>query len=434
MIIPFYKNTLQHSKPVLDALLKRRLKRGKEDAARIAERRGEAGKERPDGVLIWVHAASIGEAQSALILINTLRREYPDYQILVTTGTKTSAHMMQKQLPEGAFHQYYPLDHPDWVYGFLDHWSPDMVFWMESELWPNMLLEIQNRKIPAMLINARLSEKSYKRWKLIGKNAEKLLRTFSRVLCQSETEARYFRSLNARHVHVTDNLKYSAKALSFDEKDFKDLQASIINRPVWVYASTHADEESLAARVHERLKAELPELLTIIIPRHPERRDEIECALSITDLEYVFRGNAKKLPRENTDLYIADTLGELGLFYRASPIACIGRTFSNDGGGGHNPIEAAKLNCAILHGPKFQNLQMIFDEMHIVDAALMASGEDQLLEYLAHLFATPSYLQKQQQNAHNFAQDKAGVIERVMEHITPQMDSLALPPIEDAAQ
>ncbi|MEM7650697.1 MAG: 3-deoxy-D-manno-octulosonic acid transferase [Pseudomonadota bacterium] len=408
----------------ITSALHRRQKAGKESIERFDERFGTPSIERPEGGLVWVHAASVGEAQSALILIKTLLQHYNGLNVLVTTGTLTSAHLMEKNLPEGAFHQFYPVDHPDWVSRFLDHWAPDFILWMESELWPNMLLDIQKREIPAMLINARLSERSYKRWKLLGGSIRTLLKGFSTILCQTEKDAQHFSALGAHNVHVTDNIKYSAQSLRADEQDLKAFNAIIAGRPTWVYASTHDAEEEIAARIHEILKASLPEVLSVIVPRHPERRGSIAAALDGSSLNVLFRGEDKTLPAEETDIYIADTLGELGLFYRASSVTCIGRTFSKDGGGGHNPIEAAQLNCAILHGPHVQNLQEIFDEMNQADAAIMASTEQSLADRLQALLSDPKACSAQQKKAYDFAKNKERVLETVMAHIHPHLETL----------
>lgn len=423
-MIALYQRLMTAAEPLLNTLLDKRLKAGKEDSERLNERKGQAGRQRPDGLLYWVHAASVGEAQSALILIRHLIDHAPDAHVLVTTGTKTSASMMEKSLPERAFHQYYPLDHPEWVTSFLDHWSPDFIAWMESELWPNMLLNIQKRNIPAALINARLSPASFGKWRLFKPFAQTLLKTFSTILCQTEQDASFFNKLGANSTYVTDNLKYSAQALKVDDEALKLIYGALQNRPCWVYASTHQGEEALAARIHERLKASYPDLLTILIPRHPERRDTIKQTLSSFSLETVFRGEEKTLPELDTDIYVADTLGELGLFYRAAPIACIGRSFSDDGGGGHNPIEAAQLHCAVLHGPNVQNLQVIFDEMNRDGAALMVADRGALFDTLHQLLEDTKVLETKQERAYNFAYTKTQVIERVMEQLSPILPTL----------
>lgn len=424
MILDVYAWGTSAGKPFIRALLKHRLKQGKESPERLPERMGTPSMPRPQGRLVWVHAASVGEAQSALILVETLLNENEELHVLVTTGTRTSAELMGKKLPERAFHQFYPVDHPQWVRRFLDYWKPDAVLWMESELWPNMLKEIGQRDLSCFLINARLSPQSFKRWAMMRGSAKRLLSTFSTVLCQTQADAEAYTVLGAKNVHVTDNLKYSAEPLTADQDSLKSLQDALGNRPSWVYASSHAPEEEIAADVHARLKKQHPDLLTIIVPRHPERRDDIRNALKQSGLKVVFRGENKTLPDRHTDIYVADTLGELGLFYTLSDIAFIGRSLSGDGGGGHNPIEAAQLNCAVVHGPLIQNLQDIYDDMAEAEASIPVQDAGALHAALEKLLGNPDTLTENQKRAANFANAKTSVLSRVMEHVRPMVENL----------
>ncbi len=421
-MLDFYEMATARAEPVLLSLLNRRIRNGKEEPERIEERKGISALPRPVGLLVHLHAASVGEAQSGLIVIYRLLKARDDIHVLVTTGTVTSARMMQNNLPPRAFHQFAPLDHPEWARRFFDHWNPDLVLWMESELWPNMLKQIQSRNIPVMLVNARLSDKSYKRWTYIKGTAKSVLSIFTAVLTQTAEDARRFESLGARNVTVMDNLKFSAKPLDFNEENFKKLSAHIGNRPVWLYASSHKGEEALACRVHERLKATLPDLLTIIVPRHPVRRYEIKGVCMKAKLKTVLRGENHISPNSDTDIYIADTMGELGLFYRLAPVAVIGRCFSDDGGGGHNPIEAAQLNCAVLYGPHVQHQQAIFDEMLGVKAATQVSTEPELVQKLHDFLTRPETMKTAQRNAMLFLQGKEKIVDRVMNAIGPFLE------------
>ncbi|MCC6598168.1 MAG: 3-deoxy-D-manno-octulosonic acid transferase [Alphaproteobacteria bacterium] len=424
-MINLYKALMRSGEPILGAFLKQRLKKGKENPNRIAERKGITALKRPSGRLGWIHAASVGEAQSALILIERLLNRDKDLHILLTTGTLTSSVLMEKKLPQRAFHQFYPLDHPAWVARFLNHWEPDFILWMESELWPCMLTEIRKRRIPASLVNARLSPDSLRKWRFTRSFAENILKTFQSVLCQTDLDATAFRQLGAVNVHVTDNLKYSATPLLTTPADIELVKNAVDGRPCWVYASTHKGEETLAARVHMHLKETFPNLLTILIPRHPERRADIAATLKSTQLALQLRGETRTPPAAETDIYIADTLGELGLFYRIAPIACIGRSFSDDGGGGHNPIEAAQLDCAVLHGPHVQNLQEIFDQMNDAGAAKKLTDEGALYDELLSLLSTPDLLAKRRAAALDFAKQKEDVIYAVIKHLEP---IIGLPP------
>lgn len=375
---------------------------------------------------MWLHAASVGEAQSALILIRALLKLYPDIHILVTTGTLTSAERMEDTLPERAFHQFVPLDHPDWVKRFLDHWRPDLVLWMESELWPSMLLEIKARSIPMALINARLSNRSYRRWRFLKSSAFELLEAFHVVLAQTPLDAKRFRKLGARHVIVSDNIKYSASPLPHDEADLIALKSAIMSRPFCVYASTHDGEEEMVIRIQNILEASNPEMLSIIIPRHPSRGEAVYELAQTHRMHSVLRGAEKSLPNEDTQIYIADTMGELGLFYRLTEIVFIGRSLSRDGGGGHNPIEAAQLQCAILHGPYTQNLKDIYDDMEAHFASKRAQNEQQLAQAIHFLLEDPQARRLLIKNALNFSNAKSHVIDGVLEGLKPLIDTAGI--------
>jgi 3-deoxy-D-manno-octulosonic-acid transferase len=397
------------------------MRRGKEDETRLPERMGHSARPRPTGKMAWFHAASVGEAQSTLILVNALLDRYPHLHILVTTGTVTSATLMQQRLPARAIHQYYPLDHPDWVKTFLDHWRPDLILWMESELWPNMLREIRVRNIHCILINARMSNRSYRRWKHFPETAAGLLSAFDLCLAQTQEDADSFLRLNAINVRVRDNLKYAADPLPCDELQLARLKEATQGRPLWVYASTHAGEEKLACDLHKQLRGLIPGLLTVIVPRHPDRRRDVVRACDEAALTARLRTQDLVLPRENDDIYVADTLGELGLFYRLCPITCIGRSFSSDGGGGHNPIEPAQLGSAVLHGPNVQNLAQIFAEMDADGAALRIATAQEFRDTLQTLFTNPQVLEAQRAKGLAFATAKAASLPQILDDIQPYL-------------
>ncbi len=423
-LLKLYEILMRSGKPVLDRLLDHRLSAGKEIPERQNERRGVAGRSRPDGPLVWIHAASVGESQSTLILIDALGKTYPHIHVLVTTGTVSSASLMEKRLPAFAFHQFIPLDHPDWVANFLDHWKPDLALWMESELWPNLVTGLRKRNIPSALINARLSDKSFTRWKMARGMIANILSSFSLIMTQTKEDEIRFSALGAQHVVTTGNLKYSAAPLPYDLAELDRLHYSLQNRPSWVYASTHDGEESLACRIHARLKSTLPRLLTIIVPRHIERRDVIAATCRDAGLFSTLRGDTHTPPSQQDDIYIADTLGELGLFYSLSPIVMIGRSFSNDGGGGHNPVEAAQLDCAVLTGANVQFQQQMFDDMFAADAATQVKSEEELYATLLNLLNDPGYLRDQQKKSATFAQEKSHVIDSVLAHLGPYLTRL----------
>jgi len=417
-LLTLYEGLMTLAAPLLAMLLRLRAMGGKEDNTRLNERTGIASRARPSGFLVWIHAASVGEAQSTFALIEELRRRNPDIAILLTTGTVTSAKLVQSRLNDSVIHQFYPLDRPAWAQRFLDHGKPDLVLWMESELWPAMLARVQDRAIPAALINARLSPRSYTRWKSASATARFILGTFKTILAQTEDEAARFEDLTGRDILVPGNIKYAAVPLPCDNSALAALEKQTARRKVWLYASTHDGEETLAARIHTRLAPNIPGLLTIIVPRHPARGRDIAATLAKQNIAVALRSNHAPV-QQNTAIYIADTLGELGLFYRLAPVACIGRSFSDDGGGGHNPIEAAQLGCAVLHGPKVQNLAQIYADMDSASASLRVNNEDDFVAHLGKLLTDNDALEALRARGLSFTGRSAAVLDSVMDALAP---------------
>jgi len=346
-----YAATAGLAAPALRLLLARRVRRGKEIAARLGERRGIATLARPAGRLLWLHAASVGETVSVLPLFSELSRAAPDATVLFTTGTVTSAELFARRKPEGrVLHQFAPLDVPRWVARFLDHWRPDAAAFVESEIWPNLLAACRRRSIPAALVNARLSPRSFARWRRMPGFALDLFGGFARIAAQSAADADRLRALGAAAVATPGNLKFAAPPLPVPSGDLAALRAAMAGRPVWLAASTHPGEEAAARAAHEALLPAHPGLLTVIVPRHPERGAEVAAALSGLA---VTRRSLGEGPPAEAGVWIADTLGELGLFYAASGLAFVGGSLVPHGG--QNVLEAARLGCAVLVGPHVRN-------------------------------------------------------------------------------
>ncbi len=345
--------------PLLPLFLERRRARGKEHPIRWRERLGVAGLARPAGPLIWLHGASVGESLALLPLVEALRQTRPDANLLVTTGTVTSAALLADRLPTGVLHQFVPVDIPAAVDRFLAHWRPDLVLWTESDLWPTILTRLKARGTPALLLNARLSDRSFRRWQRARPVMRALLGCFSDVLARGPDDAARFLALGAAKVQSAGNLKLAAAPLPVDDAVLAAIRARLGARPVVVAASTHPTEEALIAATHRALLADFPDLLTIIAPRHPQRGPEIAAAITAP-----CRSQGAELPVEG--LYVADTIGELGLWYRLARVAVIGGSFIPHGG--QNPTEAVRLGCPVIVGPHMENFR---EDV----AALLASGQ-----------------------------------------------------------
>ncbi len=337
------------------SVLRRRARTGKEDPRRLPERMGFAARPRPEGTLVWIHGASVGESLAVLPLIAKLLED-PGRHVLVTTGTVTSARLMEKRLPPRAFHHYVPVDTPKAVRRFLNHWRPDLALFVESELWPNLILETQQCAVPMALVNARLSADSFRGWKRAPRLARRLMSTFDACLAQDAEIAGRLIALGARGVRIAGSLKADAPPLPVDEAALAAFRASVGMRPVFLAASTHPGEEVLVLQAAEALR-KFRDILTVIVPRHPERGPEIE-SLVRTRGNAVIRRATGALPGQDTAVYVADTLGELGLFYRTAPFAFLGGSLVPHGG--QNPLEPARLETAVLTGPHTENFEEIF--------------------------------------------------------------------------
>ncbi len=373
--LKLYRAASRAAGPIADFALTRRIRAGKEDPARIGERRGVAGLPRPEGSLVWIHGASVGESLSVLPLVARLRHQRPDLKFLVTTGTVTSARLMAERLPEGAFHQYIPLDHPSYVASFLNHWRPQAALFVESEFWPNLILAARERADFMALINGRVSPQSFDEWSKKPRTIRYVLSAFDLLLAQDRQNAERLRTLSEKEVTSLGNLKNAAPALPGAEAELDALRAEIGGRPVWLAASTHPGEEEAVFAAHKALRASFPEILTILAPRHPNRGAEVADLAAQSELKTERR--ALKAPiRADTDIYIADTLGELGLFYRTSDVSFVGGSLTPKGG--HNPLEPARLGGAILHGPYTFNFVETYGEMRAAGGAALVRNDREL--------------------------------------------------------
>lgn len=356
------------SGPAARLALRIRRGNGKEDAARHPERLGVASAPRPAGPLLWAHAASIGEALSLAPLLERVRSRHPRSGVLVTTGTVTSAQVLEKRLPEGVIHQYAPIDHPRCVAQFFGHWRPDVAVIVESELWPNLVLEAERRGAALVLLNARMSATSYARWRRAPASIARLLSAFSVIAAQDEQQAERLSALAGRTVAATGALKLAAAAPPADQTELARLHAAIGKRPVWLAASTHKGEE---AAILDAARTLDPKTLTMIAPRHPERGAAVAAAARRAGFSVARRSEGDALTSD-ISVYVADTVGELGLFYRLAEVAFIGASLVE--AGGHNPLEAARLARTIITGPHTHNFSKIYAGLHTAKAVVQVES------------------------------------------------------------
>jgi 3-deoxy-D-manno-octulosonic-acid transferase len=403
--------------PVIDLVLARRRARGREDAARFAERHGIAARPRPAGPLVWLHAASVGEAQAVLSLVQRLVADGTRHA-LVTTGTVTSAALLAGRLPGRAFHHYVPVDRLPWVRHFLDHWRPDLALWVQSELWPNLVLETALRGTPMAIINGRMSERSSRRWTLLPGLIRPMLESFALCLAANDDHARRFTALGARDVRMLGNLKFAADALPVDPGQRAALAAMIGARPRWLAASTHDGEEQAAFAVHRALAARLPGLLTLIVPRHPERGIAIAERAAAAGLVAARRAAGQAIGPD-TAVYIADTMGEMGLFYDLAGIVFVGGSLTPRGG--HNPIEPALFDCAILHGPDMANNREIAAELAGAGGARIVADGAALAAEVTALFDDAGARAGLASAARRVAGENRAVLDRVLGALAPYL-------------
>ncbi|MEM1378960.1 MAG: 3-deoxy-D-manno-octulosonic acid transferase, partial [Pseudomonadota bacterium] len=372
--------------PLIGPYMRVRASRGKEQASRRGERYGKASADRPVGPLVWVHAASLGETSAVIALIRRLKQS--NINVVLTTGTVTSAIMAKERLGDLIIHQYVPLDLKPAVSRFLNHWHPDLAIFAESEIWPMTILELGARRIPQVLINGRMSDRSFQRWQKQLPLAESLFENFSAVAAQSSMDAERFCALGARPVITTGNLKVDVPVPAMDPNILPSLAKSINGRPVWAAISTHEGEELAAAKVHRSLKKKWPNLLTVVVPRHPDRSAELHRMFKSHGLNVTLRSQ-QGFPAPGTDIFLGDTIGEMGLYLRMAPIAFVGRSLSEKMKGGQNPLEPAVLDTAILTGPNISNFEDPYRRLIENKAARIVNDEVELAKFVHVLLSKP---------------------------------------------
>jgi len=341
--------------------------------------------------------------------------------ILVTSGTLTSAEILAKQLPERAFHQFAPLDYPKAITRFLDHWKPDLAIWAESEIWPNMIRKTKARGIPMALLNARFSEKSLEGWSKRKKSAQALIGAFDVILAADQSTADGLTWLLDKPVEAAGNLKDAAAPLPVDKADLKALKSQTKGRSIWCAASTHKGEDALMIRAHEELLSRFGSALLILAPRHPDRRGEIAGLLDKTRLKYITRSSGKKISAK-TSVFLFDTIGEMGLAYRLAGLTFVCGSLI-DGLSGHNPLEPARLDNAVLTGPHISSFADSYMSMIAFDAAQRILSPEDIGQTITHILADKKRLKEMQTKANTYASGRDAVLDYVWDRLTPLLET-----------
>ena len=400
--------------PFTGPFLKARARKGKEDRERRGERYGYASWDRPSGPLVWLHAASVGESLAIMPLIK--RMESFGISLVFTTGTVTSASVARDRISDRTIHQYVPMDVKRAVNRFLDHWQPDLAIFAESEIWPTTIQELAKRNVPQILVNARMSDRSNKRWSKRPALAMAVFGQLAQVLAQSKLDGERFQHLGAPWVTVVGNLKIDVGEMHADPIELQQLKSMIGNRPTWIAVSTHRGEETSVAKVHKMLAEHVPEILTILVPRHPDREEEILSELEQTGLKTITR-SSKKAIDQDTSIFLGDTIGEMALYLNLADIAFMGKSLKSQGG--QNPIEPAMTNTAILSGRYVQNFRDTYQALLENGGARLVRDERMLAGHVLHLLRNEKDLKAMQSAARLTVEQMTGALERSVEALDP---------------
>ena len=419
-MIIIYNFLLFTFSPLLKIYFAKRKKYGKENEFSIKQKFAnyevQFATNKKDKKTIWFHAVSVGETLSIIALINELAKD-KNLNILLTTSTITSSEIIKGRLANNIIHQFAPLDKKSYVKKFLNHFKPNLAIWVESELWPNLITESYQRKIPMILLNARISNKNNLKNFCYKLFAKPLLNKFSLILPQENRDLLRIKNLvtEQKNIKYIGNLKLDCPALPYDQAELKKLQTKLQKRKLFLAASTHHGEEQIIADIHHELRQNHPDLLTIIVPRHPKRGADIAQMLKMEKkLSLTIRSKNENIT-DKTDIYLADTIGELGLFYRLCDIALLGGSLLNVGG--HNPIEAAKLDCAIISGPYIHNFTDLYQDLIMHKAVTIASNIYDIEKIINKFLLDKKYLQAQIEHGRKYVLTKNHIIKDTVQEI-----------------
>ncbi|MBD8892989.1 3-deoxy-D-manno-octulosonic acid transferase [Roseibium litorale] len=398
-----------------------RCRSGKDDPLRGGERFGFAKIARPAGSLVWIHAASVGETNSVLPLIGELTAR--GATVLLTTVTLTSAELAAQRLPDGALHQFIPYDNPVFLRRFLDHWSPDLALTVESEVWPAAFDALKQRRIPFVLINGRLSAKSARNWSFIRSAGAYVFGCLDLCLAQSEADGKRLKALGCRRVEVPGNLKFDAEPPSAPAGEQAEISRQIGGRPRWLAALTHPGEDEVVLTAHLTLLEERPDLLLLLAPRHPARADDVAAMVRAKGLGLARRSLGEPILPQ-TQVYLGDTLGEMGLLYGVSGVAFLGGSFADVGG--HNPVEAAALDTVIVSGPKVPNARPVYRSLWEAGASLRLEEPEELAGAISQLLEDRVRRQAMRAAAKEIIDGGRGALQRTLDALGPFLDRIGL--------
>lgn len=407
--------------PLIGGYIAWRAAKGKEESARRHERYGRSPLARPPGPLVWIHAASVGETLAVVPLVTHIERL--GINIVMTTGTVTSARIVADRLAGKAMHQYVPLDLKPAVDRFLNHWNPDLAIMAESEIWPMTILELGAKRVPQVLVNGRLSDRSFTSWQKHPFIAEALFENLAHVIAQSELDGERFHQLGARPVTVSGNLKVDTEVPPVDEAALAALQQEIGDRKRWAAVSTHQGEEGIAAAVHSLAKMQNDDVLTIIVPRHPDRAESVEAELKAAGLTVARRSRGDKVG-SGTDVLLGDTIGEMGLYLRLTEIAFVGRSLSGEGG--QNPLEPAVLGTAVLSGRNVQNFRESYQRLVANGGARLVADGDTLAGAVTFLLNNDRVRGKMINAGSETVEGMRGALSRTLSALEPYIQPLVV--------
>lgn len=407
--------------PVVGPYLALRATKGKEEHGRRSERYGKSQIPRPDGPLVWVHAASVGETSAVIPLISRIAAK--GVWVVLTTGTVTSAKLAAERLGNQIIHQYVPLDMKPAVSNFLSYWKPDLALIAESEIWPMTILELGARRVPQILVNGRLSDRSFAAWKRRAYLAEALFENLSHVVAQSEVDGSRFAELGARPVTVSGNLKVDTTPPPADPAEVGRLLQMVGLRPAWAAISTHDGEEDIVGEVHKMVEGRHPGLLTILVPRHPDRAAAIVQMLEAKGLR-VARRSAGEVINADTQVYLGDTIGEMGLFLRLTEVAFVGRSLTATGG--QNPLEPAALGTAVLAGQNIQNFRDSYKRLITDGNARLVKDKDMLAAGVSYLLGNDEVRKKMVDAGLAAINDMQGSLTKTMATLEPYIQPLVV--------